>query len=103
MEKYKDLEDFKEIYDEKIDDFLNKNNESRVVILDADYGWGKTTFVKEILKVESKNIYSPWMSQKENYIDDLYYYTNNIDIGKLTLKSFIIVAIISIIVFYCIT
>ena len=100
MEKYKDLEDFKEIYDAKIDDFLNKKNESRVVILDADYGWGKTTFVKEILKVESKNIYSPWMSQKENYIDDLYYYTNNIDIGKLTLKSFIIVAIISIIVFF---
>lgn len=100
MEKYKDLKKFKMTYDQRINEFLSKDNESRVVILDADYGWGKTTFVEEVLKVEQNNIYSPWMSQKENYLDDLYYYTNNIDKGKLTLKFFIIATILSIIVFF---
>ena len=62
-EEHADLNEFENKYNKRIDEFLNSNPETRVVFLNADFGWGKTTFIKNNLKVLENQIYSPWLNK----------------------------------------
>lgn len=96
-----DLYRFKKKYERCINDFLESNPETNIVFLDADFGWGKTKFVKEVLRIKEKNIFSPWMNPSKNYIEEIYEYTDefankkeNIKIGIWIFIGFILTFLI---------
>ena len=72
-EEHEDLIKFEKVYKERIKEFLNGNPESKIVFLNADFGWGKTTFIKNNLKVKESCIYSPWLNKADNYLEEIYY------------------------------
>ena len=84
QKKYSDLNKFKQRYDKRIEKFLNQNSETNVVFLNADYGMGKTTFIKKCLKIPENQIYSPWLNKSDDYIEEIYYNVEKINIGKLS-------------------
>ena len=55
-DEHKDLIAFEKKYNARITDFLENNPETRIVFLNADFGWGKTTFIKDNLKIKDFNI-----------------------------------------------
>lgn len=81
-EKHGDLIEFERKYSERIKEFINDDPETRVVFLNADFGWGKTTFIKNNLKVLENNIYSPWLNKSDDYLEDIYYQVYKKDKGK---------------------
>lgn len=82
-EQHEDLVNFEKEYTERIQKFVEDNPETRVVFLNADFGWGKTTFVKNNLKVPEHLIYSPWLNKSENYLEDIYFQVTKKDKGLL--------------------
>lgn len=84
QKKYSDLNKFKQRYDKRIEKFLNQNSETNVVFLNADYGMGKTTFIKKCLKIPENQIYSPWLNKSDDYIEEIYYNVEKINTGKLS-------------------
>lgn len=81
-EKHEDLIEFEKMYTKRINEFLNDDPETRIVFLNADFGWGKTTFIKNNLKVLENNIYSPWLNKSDDYLEDIYYQVHKKDKGK---------------------
>ena len=97
--EYKDLVEFEKKYNKRINDFLNSDPETRVVFLNADFGWGKTTFIKNNLKVSENLIYSPWLNKSENYIEEIYYSVTKKDksfLSSITIFLSVILTIITI-------
>lgn len=80
-EEHEDLIKFEKKYSKRVDEFIKEDPETRIVFLNADFGWGKTTFIENNLKVEKNNIYSPWLNKSENYLEDIYYHVNKKDKG----------------------
>ena len=95
--EYKDLIVFEKKYNTRITEFLKNNPETRVVFLNADFGWGKTTFIENNLKVEENCIYSPWLNKSENYLEEIYYHVTKKDKGKISSKILFITSIVTII------
>lgn len=89
-ERHEDLVDFEKSYTRRIDEFVSGNPETRIVFLNADFGWGKTTFIKANLKVLDNQIYSPWLNKSDNYIEDIYYHVFKKDKGLLSSISLFI-------------
>lgn len=83
-EKHLDLIKFESKYRDRINNFLNSNQETRVVFLNADFGWGKTTFIKNNLKVDEQCIYSPWLNPSADYINKIYYHVKKKDKGIIS-------------------
>ena len=81
-EKHGDLIEFERKYSERLKEFINNDPETRVVFLNADFGWGKTTFIKNNLQVLENNIYSPWLNKSDDYLEDIYYQVYKKDKGK---------------------
>lgn len=96
-EKHEDLDEFEKKYNKRIHEFLNSNPETRVVFLNADFGWGKTTFIKNNLKIQDNQIYSPWLNKSENYLEEIYYNVTKKDKGFLSSLSIFISVILTII------
>ncbi len=96
---FDDLKNFEKEYNEAIEKFLGRDNETRIIFLDADYGWGKTEFIKNVINVDESNIYSPWMDNSDNYLEEIYYRTNKIKKSKRVIEVIKIGAYISILTF----
>ena len=45
-EIHEDLNEFEKKYKTRITEFIKEDPETRVVFLNADFGWGKTTFIE---------------------------------------------------------
>ena len=95
LEIHKDLCIFKEEYDKKIEEFFKLDLETKVVFLNADYGLGKTTFVKNNLNIPDNCIYSPWLHKSDNYIEDIYYSVAKKNKSKISSIAIIITMIIA--------
>lgn len=95
--EHKDLIAFEKKYNTRITEFLANNPETRVVFLNADFGWGKTTFIQNNLKVEENCIYSPWLNKSENYLEEIYYNVTKKDKGKISSKVLFVTSIVTII------
>lgn len=87
-EKYKDLRKYKKRFEYFINKHLKEDNESRVMFLNADYGWGKTTFLKKVMKVKENNFYSAWLNHNRDYLNEIYYVTNKINTSKKLIFAF---------------
>lgn len=96
-EEHADLNEFEEKYNNRINEFLKSNPETRVVFLNADFGWGKTTFIKNNLKIPENQIYSPWLNKSENYMEEIYYNVTKKDKGFLSSFSVFISVILTMI------
>lgn len=96
-EEHTDLVEFAKYYNNRIDEFLKCNPETRIVFLNADFGWGKTTFIKNNLKISDNCIYSPWLNKSDNYIEELYYNITKKDKGFLSSAAIFISIILTII------
>lgn len=83
-EEHKDLKEFEKKYNSRINEFLESMPETRVAFLNADFGWGKTTFIKNNLKVPENLIYSPWLNKSENYLEEIYYNVTKKNKGVLS-------------------
>ena len=95
-EEHEDLKKFEKKYNKRIDEFLKSNPETRVVFLNADFGWGKTTFIKNNLKVPENQIYSPWLNKSDNYIEEIYYNVTQKNKGRISSVSLILGAVVTI-------
>lgn len=95
-EYHKDLSLYEKEYSNRIEKFLTTNPETRVVFLNADFGWGKTTFIENNLKVSENCIYSPWLNKSDNYLEEIYYNVTRTDKGKLNSLILFITSIITI-------
>lgn len=93
--EHADLLKFEEQYNKRINDFLGKNPETRVVFLNADFGWGKTTFIKNNLKVEDNCIYSPWLNKSSNYLEEIYYNVTKKDKGTISSVALFIAVVVT--------
>lgn len=84
MEKYGDLKEFKEEYQSKIKKFMENDFETRVVFLNADFGWGKSTFIKDksLLGIPENCVYSPWLNNSDNYLEEIYFHIKKKDKGR---------------------
>lgn len=111
-ETHKDLELFTKKYICKVDSFLKSNPETKVIFLNADFGWGKTEFIKNNLKIEDNCIFSPWLNKSDNYIEEIYYNVTKTNKGLfnstlllfsavITLLTILSGSIISIIIKLC--
>lgn len=96
-EIHEDLNEFEEKYRARIDEFIKDDPETRVVFLNADFGWGKTTFVENNLKIPQNNIYSPWLNKSEDYLEDIYYQTHKKDKGKTSSRALFLTLLLTII------
>lgn len=96
-EEHEDLVKFEEKYNNRIDKFLKTNPETRVVFLNADFGWGKTSFIKNNLKVKDNLIYSPWLNKSENYIEEIYYNVTKKDKSLLSSMAIFVTVILTLI------
>lgn len=83
-EKHEDLIKFEKKYSKRVNEFIADDPETRIVFLNADFGWGKTTFIKNNLKVSENNIYSPWLNKSDDYLEDIYYQVRKKDKGILS-------------------
>lgn len=81
-EKHEDLIKFEKKYTKRINEFIKEDPETRIVFLNADFGWGKTTFIENNLKIKENNIFSPWLNKSDNYLEDIYYHVNKKNKGK---------------------
>lgn len=95
-EYHEDLSLYETEYSNRIEKFLETNPETRVVFLNADFGWGKTTFIENNLKVSENCIYSPWLNKSDNYLEEIYYNVTRTDKGKLNSLILFITSIITI-------
>lgn len=96
---FQDLKDFEEEYNIAIEKFLSNDNETRIIFLDADYGWGKTEFIKNVINIQENSIYSPWMENSDNYLEEIYYKTNRIKKSKRIIDVIKIGSYVSILIF----
>lgn len=96
-EEHEDLKEFEKKYNKRINEFLESNPETRIVFLNADFGWGKTTFVENNLKIPCKQIYSPWLNKSENYLEEIYYNVAKKDKGVLSSVALFISVILTMI------
>ena len=94
-EEHEDLKLFEIEYKSKIDKFLSTEQDSRVVFLNADYGYGKTTFIQNNLRIEDNSIYSPWLHKSDNYIEDIYFHVNKKSKSKASSIALIITIIVT--------
>lgn len=96
-EKHEDLCKFEIKYNNRINKFLASDPETRIVFLNADFGWGKTTFIKNNLKIKENQIYSPWLNKSDNYIEEIYYNITKKDKGILSSIALFISVILTMI------
>jgi len=94
-EEHEDLKLFEIEYKSKIDKFLSTEQDSKVVFLNADYGYGKTTFIQNNLRIEDNSIYSPWLHKSDNYIEDIYFHVNKKSKSKASSIALIITIIVT--------
>lgn len=94
ISEHKDLAQFEEKYNKKIEEFLNSKSETKVVFLNADFGLGKTTFIEENLNIDRNCIYSPWLNSSNNYLEEIYFHVTKKNKGKLSSWSLFISSII---------
>lgn len=78
-----DLDKFLDSYRRRIKDFLESDPETKIVFLNADFGWGKTTFIKDYLMVKEHCIYSPWLNKSSNYLEEIYYNVSKTSKSKI--------------------
>lgn len=94
ISEHKDLAQFEEKYNKKIEEFLNSKSETKVVFLNADFGLGKTTFIEENLNIDRNCIYSPWLNSSNNYLEEIYFHVTKKNKGKLSSWSLFISSVI---------